>query len=93
MEKVLNKTNLVEIGRILAKEYFKSYIKENDDELDTYEIFIMGFKEFETTCSMIFSMSKAGDYRFYHQGYLLEIIIDKNTNRILQSLVFKLIES
>ena len=93
MEKVLNKYNLVEIGKMLAKEYFRSYIKESDDEIDTYEIFTMGFKEFETTCSMIFSMSKVGDYRFYHQGYLLEIIMDKETNRILQSMVFKRIES
>lgn len=60
------KSEVIEIGKMLSKEYFRIYLEDNNKNLDVLEddIIIMGFKEFEETqlYVMILALPKLPDY-------------------------------
>ena len=45
------KGEVIEIGKMLSKEYFRIYLEDNNKNLEVLEddIIVMGFKEFEDT--------------------------------------------
>ena len=62
----MKKGKVIEIGKMLSKEYFRIYLEDNNKDLEVLEddIIIMGFKEFEEDNKyvMILSLPKLPDY-------------------------------
>ena len=59
------KGEVIEIGKMLSKEYFRIYLEDNNNKnLEVLEddIIIMGFKEFEDTYVMLLALPKLQDY-------------------------------
>lgn len=57
------KSEVIEIGKMLSKEYFRIYLEDNNKNLEVLEddIIIMGFKEFEDTYVILLSLPKLSD--------------------------------
>lgn len=57
------KSEVIEIGKMLSKEYFRIYLEDNNKNLEVLEddVIIMGFKEFEDTYVIILALPKLND--------------------------------
>ena len=57
------KSEVIEIGKMLSKEYFRIYLEDNNKNLEVLEdnVIIMGFKEFEDTYVILLSLPKLHD--------------------------------
>ena len=57
------KGEVIEIGKMLSKEYFRIYLEDNNKNLEVLEddTIIMGFKEFEDTYVIILALPKLSD--------------------------------
>ena len=57
------KSEVIEIGKMLSKEYFRIYLEDNNKNLEVLEdnVIIMGFKEFEDTYVILLSLPKLSD--------------------------------
>lgn len=57
------KSEVIEIGKMLSKEYFRIYLEDNNKNLEVLEdnVIIMGFKEFEDSYVIILALPKLPD--------------------------------
>ena len=57
------KGEVIEIGKMLSKEYFRIYLEDNNKNLEVLEddAIIMGFKEFEDTYVILLALHKLSD--------------------------------
>lgn len=57
------KSEVIEIGKMLSKEYFRIYLEDKNKDLEVLEddVIIMGFKEFEDTYVILLSLPKLSD--------------------------------
>ena len=57
------KSEVIEIGKMLSKEYFRIYLEDKNKNLEVLEddAIIMGFKEFEDTYVILLSLPKLSD--------------------------------
>ena len=57
------KSEVIEIGKMLSKEYFRIYLEDKNKNLEVWEddVIIMGFKEFEDTYVILLSLPKLSD--------------------------------
>ena len=77
------KREVIEIGKMLSKEYFRIYL-ENNKNLEVLEddIIIMGFKEFEDTYVILLALPKLPDY-------YCEMTFDISNKKLLQTNMFR----
>lgn len=82
----MKKGELIEIGKMLSKEYFRIYLEDNNKDLEVLEddIIIMGFKEFEEDNKyvMILSLPKLPDY-------YCEMTFSISNKKLLQTNMFR----
>ena len=57
------KSEVIEIGKMLSKEYFRIYLEDKNKNLEVLEddAIIMGFKEFEDTYVILLALPKLSD--------------------------------
>lgn len=74
----MKKGYVVEIGKMLSKEYFRMYVEDNKKNLKILDddIIIMGFKEIDEKYIMITSLPKLIEC-------YCELTFDKNTAKLL----------
>ena len=78
------KGEVIEIGKMLSKEYFRIYLENNNKNLEVLEddIIIMGFKEFEDTYVMLLALPKLPDY-------YCEMTFNISNKKLLQTNMFR----
>ena len=79
------KGEVIEIGKMLSKEYFRIYLEDNNNKnLEVLEddIIIMGFKEFEDTYVMLLALPKLPDY-------YCEMTFSISNKKLLQTNMFR----
>ena len=78
------KGEVIEIGKMLSKEYFRIYLEDNHKNLEVLEddIIIMGFKEFEDSYVILLALPKLPDY-------YCEMTFGISSKKLLKTNMFK----
>lgn len=78
------KGEVIEIGKMLSKEYFRIYLEDNNKNLEVLEddIIIMGFKEFEDSYVILLALPKLPDY-------YCEMTFSISNKKLLKTNMFK----
>ena len=78
------KGEVIEIGKMLSKEYFRIYLEDNNKNLEVLEddVIIMGLKEFEGTYIMLLALPKLPDY-------YCEMTFNISNKKLIQTNMFR----
>ena len=78
------KGEIIEIGKMLSKEYFRIYLEDNNKNLEVLEddVIIMGLKEFDGTYVMLLALPKLPDY-------YCEMTFSISNKKLLQTNIFR----